>query len=186
MSSASGFVWSMNCDSWLPPKNSFIAATTGRMLMRAFGVALSISWIVIRSRTTRSIRRRPIRNAFWISSPLARMRRLPRWSMSSLGWRPRLQLDQVADDRGDVLAGDRAALARQLDAHPRGDAVQLLVELVAADPTEVVAAEVEEQALDQLAGVVTGRRVARAQLLVDLDQRLLLASWWGPCRACSR
>ncbi len=73
----------MNCDSWLPPKNSFIAATTGRMLMSAFGVALSISWIVIRSRTTRSIRRRPIRKAFWMSSPLARIRRLPRWSMSS-------------------------------------------------------------------------------------------------------
>ena len=88
MSSASGFVWSMNWLSWLPPKNSFIAATTGRMLMRAFGVALSISWIVIRSRTTRSMRRRPIRNAFWISSPLARMRRLPRWSMSSFGCEP--------------------------------------------------------------------------------------------------
>ncbi len=90
MSSASGFVWSMNWLSWLPPKNSFIAATTGRMLMRAFGVALSISWIVIRSRTTRSMRRSPIRKAFWISSPLARIRRLPRWSMSSLGCRPRL------------------------------------------------------------------------------------------------
>ena len=90
VSSASGFVWSMNCESWLPPKNSFIAATTGRMLMRAFGVALSISWIVMRSRTTRSMRSRPMRNAFWISSPLARMRRLPRWSMSSLGCRPRL------------------------------------------------------------------------------------------------
>ena len=89
MSSASGFVWSMNWLSWLPPKNSFIAATTGRMLMSAFGVALSISWIVIRSRTTRSMRRRPIRNAFWISSPLARMRRLPRWSMSSLRMRGR-------------------------------------------------------------------------------------------------
>ena len=80
----------MNWESWLPPKNSFIAATTGRMLMRAFGVALSISWIVMRSRTTRSMRSRPIRNAFWISSPLARMRRLPRWSMSSFGWSPRL------------------------------------------------------------------------------------------------
>ena len=53
-----------------------------------------------------------------------------------------------------------------------GDAVELLVELVAADPTEVVAAEVEEQALDELAGVVAGGRIARAQLLVDLDQRL--------------
>ena len=45
------------------------------------------------------------------------------------------------------------------------------VELVAADATEVVAAEVEEQALDQLAGVVTRGRIARAQL-VDLDQGL--------------
>ena len=35
----------MNWDSWLPPKNSFIAATTGGMLMSALGVALSASWI---------------------------------------------------------------------------------------------------------------------------------------------
>ena len=54
-----------------------------------------------------------------------------------------------------------------------GGAVELLVELVAADPAEVVAAEVEEQALDQRARVVTRRRVARAQLLVDLEQRLV-------------
>ena len=52
---------------------------------QVFGVALSISWMVMRSRTTRSMRRRPMRKAFWISSPLARMRRLPRWSMSSWG-----------------------------------------------------------------------------------------------------
>ena len=79
----------MNWESWLPPKNSFMAADTGRMLIRALGVALSISWIVIRSRTTRSMRSSPMRNAFWISSPLARMRRFPRWSMSS-GWPPPL------------------------------------------------------------------------------------------------
>ena len=92
--------------------------------------------------------------------------------MSSLRMQAAVALDEVADDRGDVLAGDRALLARQLDAHPGGDAVELLVELVAADPTEVVAAEVEEQALDELAGVVTGGRIARAQLLVDLDEGL--------------
>ena len=78
----------MNWLSWLPPKNSFIAATTGRMLMSVFGVAWSESVIVIRSLTTRSMRRRPMRNWFWISSPLARMRRLPRWSMSSGSPRP--------------------------------------------------------------------------------------------------
>jgi hypothetical protein len=85
-----------------------------------------------------------------------------------------VELDQVADDRRDVLAGDRPLLALELDAHPGGDRVELLVELVAADPAEVVAPEVEEQALDQLAGVVAGGRIARAELLVDLDQRLLL------------
>src|SRR3989304_2875701 len=37
----------------------------------------------MRSRTTRSIRRRPMRNWFWISSPTARTRRVPRWSISS-------------------------------------------------------------------------------------------------------
>ena len=94
--------------------------------------------------------------------------------MSSFGMEAAVALDEVADDRGDVLAGDRPLLARQLDAHPAGDAVQLLVELVAADATEVVAAEVEEQALDELAGVVAGRRIARAELLVDLDQGFLL------------
>src|SRR3954454_9270463 len=84
-----------------------------------------------------------------------------------------VRLDEVADDGRDVLAGDRPALAGKLDAHPLGDAVQLLVELVAADAAEVVAPEVEEQALDQLAGIVRRGRIARAQLLVDLDERLV-------------
>ena len=91
-----------------------------------------------------------------------------------LGVEPAVALDQVADDRGDVLAGDRAAVARQLDAHAARDAVELLVELVPADATEVVPAEVEEQALDELARVVTRGRIARAQLLVDLDEGFLL------------
>ena len=50
VSSASGLVWSMNCESCEPPKNSFIAATTGRMLISALGVAWSGSVIVMRSR----------------------------------------------------------------------------------------------------------------------------------------
>ena len=73
----------MNCESWEVPKNSFSAATTGRMLIRDCGVIASTSCVVIRSRTTRSIRARPVRSWFWISSPTVRMRRLPKWSMSS-------------------------------------------------------------------------------------------------------
>ena len=73
----------MNWLSWEVPKNSFSAATTGRMLIRDWGVIASTSWVVIRSRTTRSMRARPVRSWFWISSPTVRMRRLPKWSMSS-------------------------------------------------------------------------------------------------------
>ena len=83
MSPASEFVWSMNCDSCEEPKNSFSAATTGRMLMIVCGVIASASSVVRRSRTTRSIRYRPTRNASWISSPTVRRRRLPKCSYSS-------------------------------------------------------------------------------------------------------
>ena len=73
----------MNWLSCEVPKNSFSAATTGRMLISDCGVIASTSWVVIRSRTTRSMRARPVRSWFWISSPTVRMRRLPKWSMSS-------------------------------------------------------------------------------------------------------
>ncbi len=83
MSPERGFTWSMNWESWLVPKNSLIAATTGRMLIRVCGVIASTSWVVIRSRTTRSMRDNPMRTWFWISSPTERMRRLAKWSWSS-------------------------------------------------------------------------------------------------------
>ena len=73
----------MNCDSWLEPKNSLIAATTGRALMSDADVTVCGSLIVMRSLMIRSIRIRPMRNWFCSSSPTARTRRLPRWSMSS-------------------------------------------------------------------------------------------------------
>ncbi len=44
MTSESGFVWSMNCESWDDPKNSLIAAMTGLELMRSCGIAESMSW----------------------------------------------------------------------------------------------------------------------------------------------
>ena len=47
----------MNCDSCDVPKNSLIAATTGRTLIRVCGVIASMSCVVMRSRTTRSMRR---------------------------------------------------------------------------------------------------------------------------------
>jgi hypothetical protein len=46
----------MNWLSWLEPKNSFSAATTGRMFTIVCGVIVSSSSVVRRSRTTRSMR----------------------------------------------------------------------------------------------------------------------------------
>ena len=53
---SSELVSCMNWDSCEEPKNSFSAATTGRMLMMVCGVIASASSVVRRSRTTRSIR----------------------------------------------------------------------------------------------------------------------------------
>jgi hypothetical protein len=54
----------MNCESCEVPKNSFTAATTGRMLISVCGVMASTSWVVMRSRTTRSMRLSPTRTWF--------------------------------------------------------------------------------------------------------------------------
>ena len=77
----------MNWESWEVPKNSLMAATTGRMLISDCGAIESASWVVMRSRTVRSMRARPVRTCAWMSSPTARMRRLPKWSMSSVSTR---------------------------------------------------------------------------------------------------
>jgi len=84
VSPESGLFWSMNWLSWLVAKNSFTAATTGRMLMSDCGVMASTSWVLIRSRTTRSILESPTRIWFWMSSPTERMRRFAKWSWSSM------------------------------------------------------------------------------------------------------
>ena len=39
----------MNCESWLEPKNSLMAASTGRAFMRSWGTISSMSWTAIRS-----------------------------------------------------------------------------------------------------------------------------------------
>ena len=88
MTSESGLVWSMNCESCDEPKNSRTAAAAGLALIRSCGMTVSISTEDIRSRIARSMRSRPTRYWFSISSPTERTRRLPRWSMSSISPRP--------------------------------------------------------------------------------------------------
>ena len=74
----------MNCESWLEPKNVLITALMVRALIRSYGVIWSASWRLIRSRMIRAMRDRPTENWFASSSPTERMRRFPRWSMSSV------------------------------------------------------------------------------------------------------
>ncbi len=78
----------MNWLSWDEPKNSFTTADTGLALMRSWGIRFVMSEIDMRSLTARSMRVRPTRNWFSRSSPTLRTRRLPRWSMSSVGLLP--------------------------------------------------------------------------------------------------
>ena len=49
--------------------------------------------------------------------------------------------------------------------------VQLLVELVAPDPLQVVVALVEELLFQEFAGIIQRGRVARAHALEELEQR---------------
>ena len=67
-----------------------------------------------------------------------------------------------------------------------GLVVQLDVELHAADAREVVLARVEEHALEQLGGGVERRRIARTQLAVDFDQRVVLRLDGDPCAGSPR
>ena len=76
------------------------------------------------------------------------------------------QGQQVTQGGDDVLIGEDS------DVLLRGE-VELLVDLVAADAGEVVTLRVEQQALEQAAGGVDGRRLAGAQTTVDLDEGVL-------------
>ena len=79
----------MNCDSCDDPKNAWITADTVRAFTRSSSEIFSGSVLIdMRSFTRRAMRDRPTENWFAISSPTERMRRLPRWSMSSTWPRP--------------------------------------------------------------------------------------------------
>ena len=78
-----GFVWSMNWESWLVPKNSFTTADTGLELIRSWGMSVSTSCRLILSLIALSMRTRPMRYWFSRSSPTALTLRFPRLSMSS-------------------------------------------------------------------------------------------------------
>ena len=76
------------------------------------------------------------------------------------------KLEQVAQGGDDVLVGQHRNVLGGVEA-------ELLIHLVAADASQVVALRIEEQALEQAAGGVDGGRLARTQATVDLDEGVL-------------
>ena len=80
-----------------------------------------------------------------------------------------VQTQQVLDGGEQVVLGQRADAGRLVDA-------QLLVDLVPADLGQVVALVLEEQVVQQGLRALLGRRLARTQLAVDVQQRLVLAA----------
>src|SRR3989304_5220234 len=118
----------MNCESCEEPKNSFSAATTGRMLMIVCGVIVSTSSVVIRSRTPRSTGKRPRRRA-----ALARevLRVLGHAELHG-------KIDEPSHERQDVLGRQDASVLWHLHA-------EALVQFVATDLREVIALGIEEQ-----------------------------------------
>src|SRR5262249_23160707 len=78
------------------------------------------------------------------------------------------EVDETLDEGDDVLGRQDPDVVRNADA-------ETLVELVAADPRQVVALRIEEQRPEEVPSVVERRRLARTLFLEHLDQRLLLA-----------
>ena len=78
------------------------------------------------------------------------------------------QLQQVRDGVDEVLVVQRplVAIARI------GLVVQLDIELHPADAREVVLPGIEEHPLEELGRGIRRRRIARAQLFIDLQQRI--------------
>ena len=75
------------------------------------------------------------------------------------------QVEQRAHDRDDVLLAQHAHGVRRIE-------VEAHVHLHAADRRQVVALDVEQQALEQGLGLLQRRRLARAHDAIDVEQRL--------------
>ncbi len=80
-----------------------------------------------------------------------------------------LQIDQVLDDRDDIVAGQRRLVRRYAQA-------ELLVDTVTTDLAEIVALRVEEELVDKGARGLEIRSLATTELAVDCLQGILLAT----------
>ena len=120
-----------------------------------------------------------MRNWFSSSSPTARTRRLPRWSMSSTDADVLAQLQQVADRRDEVRRIQRAVVERRFQA-------QLDVELQAAHAAEIVLARIEEHSVEQMPSPFRASEDRPDAACGRFRSALRAKSGWRPCPACAK
>ena len=127
VSSASGFTWSMNCESCEEPKNSLMAATMGLMETRSWGRIVSVSLRLMRSLAMRSMR--PKATLHHVGEELAdRAHAAVAEVVDIVDVRGAVvHVHQVLHRRDDVRANEGELLHRHR-------VVEFLVELVAARP----------------------------------------------------
>ena len=158
----------MNCESWLLAKKSFTAVATGFGLTRSWGISVSISGKVSLSLIALSILTRPILNWFSRSSPTVLTLLLPRWSISSPAPRESLSLQKLSYNLDDVLLPQRHHIKGNVEA-------ESVVHLEPSHLRQVISFGAEEHVVDKGLRKLIGGRIARSQLPVYLEERLLLA-----------
>jgi hypothetical protein len=173
----SGLVWSMNCESWLEPKNSLTTAVTG----------LAVDQVVRHQRLDllerHALLDRPLHahesDPVLVLEQLADHAHAPVAEVVDVvdplvGIGAVLELDQVLHRGEDVVGPQRRELGERdlllgrarpvrLPAHALlGIEAELVVDLEPADLREVVALRVEEQVAEQVRRRLDRRRIAGA------------------------
>src|SRR5581483_10930260 len=137
----------MNWESCERPKKSRITALSALGLISFCGVIPStlMSNSVMRSLTRRSVRARPTRH--WLASsshgahaPAAQMIDVIKSALASP------QIDQILDRGDEILIGQNALRRLHVDS-------QFLIDLVAADASQIVFFGIEKEPLEQSPGV---------------------------------
>ena len=165
----------MNCDNWLEPKNSLIAADTGLALIRSCGIRLSDSaWrqtLAHRALDPHQTGAELVFGQFADRTHAAVAEVIDVVDFATAI----AQFDQNLDDGDDVFVRQRAGAGQFV-------ATDAAVELHAAHGRQVVALFAEEQVGEQRLDRILGGRLARTHHAVD---RHLGGIFVGACRRCA-
>ena len=177
VTSDSGLVWSMNCESCDEPKNSRTAAATGLALIRSCGMTVSIS-TARHALLDRALHAQQADAELVFHQLADRTHAAVAEIVDVVDFAAAVaQIRERLEDREDVFLAQHAHRVRRIEA-------QAHVHLHAADRGKIVALAVEEQLAEQGLRRVERRRLAGTHDAVDVDQRLLAASGSCPPPSC--